>query len=74
MWVRLDKGLATNDWPIRFADSQVHHLSLDTSDHYPLWIVPESLKFKCISKPFRFEEMWLSDKGYTETVEAMWAS
>ena len=25
-------------------------------------------------KIFRFEEMWLSDKGYAETVEAVWLS
>ena len=27
-----------------------------------------------IAKPFRFEEMWLSDKGCTEVVEAVWSS
>ena len=74
VWERLDRGLATNDWLIKFADSWVHHLSLDTFDHYPLWIIPESLELPCISKPFRFEEMWLFDKGCTETVEAVWAS
>ena len=32
----------------------------------------EGLEFQSISKPFRFEEMWLSDRTCLEVVEAIW--
>ena len=68
---RLDKGLATNVWLTRFASTRVHHLTLDSSDHYPLWIVLECLEIPNTTKPFKFEEMWLSDWGCTDVVEAV---
>ncbi|XP_030958962.1 uncharacterized protein LOC115980904 [Quercus lobata] len=61
IWERLDCALATNDWLLKFASTKVHHLKADTSDHSPLWIDMEGLNFQSISKPFRFEEAWLSD-------------
>ena len=43
-----------------------------TSDHVPIWIVPYGLDPPPISKPFRFEEAWLSDHTCSEVVEASW--
>ena len=68
---RLDRGLATNVWLTRFASTRVHHLTLDSSDHYPLWIVPECLEIPNSTKPFKFEEMWLSYWGCMDVVEAV---
>ena len=36
--------------------------------------MPSGLHLPGVSKPFRFEEMWLSEKGCTDTVQAVWAS
>lgn len=74
IWERLDRFLANNDWLIKFARSKVHHLHCSTSDHIPMWIVPDGIEFARPSKPFRFEEMWLSDKGCDETIEAVWTN
>lgn len=74
IWERLDRALANNEWMLRFAESRVYHLSVTSSDHSPLWIRPKGLDLPRIAKPFRFEEMWLSDKGCTEVVEAVWSS
>jgi len=71
IWETLDRGFANNEWLLNFAGTKVHHLSSDTSDHRPLWIVPEGLEFHPTAKPFRFEEMWLSDSGCAEIVEAV---
>ena len=43
-----------------------------TSDHKLLWIEQVGLEFQQKKKPFRFEEMWLADKGCGETVEGVW--
>ncbi|XP_050278364.1 uncharacterized protein LOC126719909 [Quercus robur] len=74
IWERLDRGLANNDWFMKFAGTKIHHLTTNSLDHCPLWIVPKGLEIPSITKPFRFEEMWLSDRGCTNVVEAVWAS
>ena len=67
---RLDRGLATADWFIRFPSTKIHHLDVTTSNHKPLWITPEGVD-SSFHKPFKFEQMWLTDEGCTSTVEAM---
>ena len=62
----------TNDWLQQFVGTWVFHLRSTTSDHVPIWIVPDGLEPPPISKPFRFEEMWLLDKGCGQTVEVVW--
>ena len=39
IWERLDRGLATNDWFLKFPGTRVHHLRCDSSDHIPIHIV-----------------------------------
>ena len=74
MWERLNRGLANYEWLERFAGTRVHHLHLDSSDHHPILIVPIGLEVDRKKKIFRFEEMWLFDKGCAEMVEAVWLS
>ena len=74
MWERLDHGLANNEWFLRFAGARVYHLHSDSSNHLPLLIMPSGLEMDRKKKVFRFEEMWLLDKGCTEIVEAVWCS
>ena len=74
VWERLDRGLANYEWLRRFAGAKVHHLHSNSSDHCPLWIVPSDLIVDRKNKPFRFEEIWLPDKGCTDTVEVFWLS
>ena len=72
LWERLDQGLANHDWFMKFSGSKVHHLH--SSDHLPLWITLDGLDIPTFSKPFRFEEMWLLNRGCSEIVEAVWLS
>ena len=74
IWERLDRGFANNDWFMQFAGTKIHHLSSNASDHCPLWIIPDGLEIPNITKPFRFEEIWLSDRGCSNVVEAVWTS
>ena len=36
--------------------------------------MPSGLHLSGVSKLFRFKEMWLSEKGCTDTIQAGWAS
>lgn len=46
-------------------------LDVTTFDHKPLWIAPEGID-SSFHKLFRFEQMWLTDKGCNDIVEAVW--
>ena len=74
IWERLDRALCKTDWLNHFAGTKVIHLTCTTSDHSPLWIVPCGIDPPPISRPFRFEEMWILDKGCGRVVEAVWSN
>ena len=67
---RLDRSLANSEWLVRFGGSSMHHLTCRISDHSPILILPEILEAVNLEKPFRFEEMWVGDKGCTNTIKA----
>ena len=66
--------MATNSWFQKFPGTRIHHLQCMSSDHTPLLInlsgLPEPRRKRC----FRFEEMWLSDPTFGETIEEVWGS
>ena len=64
--------MATSDWLTQFGGSLVHHLTCSTSNYSPLLILFEVLVTTIPNKPFQFEEMWLSEKGYLDTVKSEW--
>ena len=72
VWERLDRGLANYEWLTRFVGARVQHLHSNSSDHRPILIVPVELEVDRKKKLFRFEEMWLSDKGCAEMEESVW--
>ena len=64
--------MATNDWFSMFPGTKVHHLDVTASDHKALCISPEGMDCS-FQKLFRFEQMWMIDKGCSETIEAVWS-
>ena len=42
VWVRLDRGVATIDWILKFPTSRIHHLNAFHSDHKPLLLCSDS--------------------------------
>ena len=58
----------------KVSGARIHHLHLDSSDHRPILIIPTGLELDRKKKIFRFKEMWLSNKGYSNIVEAVWLS
>ena len=65
---RLDRGLGNADWTLLFPATKVHHLSRVKSDHCPILLNTDPLKQKP-PKPFRFEQMWLTDPTFPSLVE-----
>ena len=72
VWERLDRVVASQEWFSDFPDMAVHHVDSTTSDHKLLWIEQADLEFRQRTKLFRFEEMWLADKGCGEIAEGVW--
>nr|XP_023893259.1 uncharacterized protein LOC112005243 [Quercus suber] len=72
IWERLDRAFCTNEWLQQFAGSKVIHMSCTTLDHIPIWIVPSSIDPPPLSRPFRFEEVWLTEEGCGRTIESVW--
>ena len=50
----------------------MQHIDSTISDHKILWVELSNLDFQKTKKVFRFEEMWLADKGCGELVEGIW--
>ena len=59
---------------MKFPGTRVYHLPCLFSDHCPLLINPTGIEIPSYKKPFRFEEMWLSDSRCGEVVDAAWRS
>ena len=74
IWERLDRGLATNQWFMKFPGTWVYHLPCLSSDHCPLLINPTGIDFPSYKKPFQFEEMWLLDSSCGKVVDVAWRS
>ncbi|XP_075649758.1 uncharacterized protein LOC142620243 [Castanea sativa] len=71
VWERLDRAVASTEWLLKFPDTKVYHLDVTTSDHKPLWICPDVMECNQ-QRPFRFEQMWMTDKGCGATIEGVW--
>ena len=74
VWVRLDRGVASIEWILRFPTTRIHHLNAFHSDHKPMLLAADSeLKhFYRKGRPFRFESMWLKERSYEEVVQNVW--
>uniref|UniRef100_A0A2N9GYK3 Reverse transcriptase domain-containing protein n=1 Tax=Fagus sylvatica TaxID=28930 RepID=A0A2N9GYK3_FAGSY len=72
-WVRLDRAVANMEWLHRFPMAQVEHIDVSKSDHKCLWLSclpPVVTRSK--RRPFRFEEIWMTDGGCEETIMKAW--
>ena len=65
---QLDRAVANNQWMSQNPSSKVQHLHSNSSDLLAIIVKPEGInhKSKC---PFKFEQMWLCDKGCSSTVK-----
>ncbi|KAK9993931.1 hypothetical protein SO802_023634 [Lithocarpus litseifolius] len=68
------RGVANYDWMAKFLAATVRHLHYYFSDHRPICLHfnPNNEAQRWIRKPFRFEEMWLADRGCGGKVLRAW--
>ncbi|KAL0013129.1 hypothetical protein SO802_000198 [Lithocarpus litseifolius] len=74
VWIRLDRGVATVNWMLRFSSTRVHHLDAFHSDHKPLLLCTDSefKRFYRKGRPFRFEAMWIKEESCERVVRESW--
>ena len=76
VWIRLDRGVASVEWILKFPSSRIHHLEAFHSDHKPILICTD-FEFKHFYKkgrPFRFEAMWIKDNSCEGVIKESWGS
>ena len=71
VWERLDRVVSTVEWLDLFLVTKVQTLSCVTSDHSPILILPNGFGAK-LKRPWRFEQMWLENRGCYDTVKSTW--
>ena len=54
-----------------FPKTEIHHLPRVKSDHYPIMLLTDPCE-RNPPKPFRFEQMWLTDPSFPSIVEQGW--
>lgn len=71
---KVEQGVANYDWLAKFLATTVRHLHCFSSDHRPIKVVfePNSESKWWFRQPSRFEEMWLANRGCSDTVLRAW--
>ena len=68
---RWDRGLGNAEWLMLFPSAQIHHLPRVKSDHCPILLDTNPFERKP-SKPFWFEQMWLTDPTFPSLIQNSW--
>ncbi|RVW17271.1 Transposon TX1 uncharacterized 149 kDa protein [Vitis vinifera] len=69
---RLDRFLVTDEWDRMFIGAMQGILARPVSDHYPILLEGGGLKRG--PSPFRFENMWLEERGFMDQMKRWWGS
>lgn len=67
---KLDRFLYTQNWEEKFQSHQVKQLSPKISNHFPILLEAKSLKWGPF--PFKFDNRWLSDKRFIQSIQTKW--
>lgn len=71
---RLDRFLANPQCYTLFPSSSVRHGIVAYSDHSPIWLDMQGIKWhRQGPKPFRFEVMWVGMTQCTKIIEQEWS-
>ena len=71
VWERLDRAVSTVNWFDLFLVTKVQTLSCVSSNHSPILILPDDFGVQS-QWPWRFEQMWLENRGCHDTVVEVW--
>lgn len=69
---RIDSFFMNPDWCLLYLDAKVKHLPRCHSDHCP--VLMETLPNRSINltRPFKFQEFWLSDTSFPSVMSRAW--
>ncbi|CAL5097923.1 unnamed protein product [Urochloa decumbens] len=71
--VRLDRGVANQDWLDRFPDASVFHLTSPCSDHCPLLVsVLQEPQTQRVERQAYYEIMWEREASLDDCVKEAW--
>lgn len=70
---RLDRGIANEEWLKMFLQYCLKHLPHSISDHCPILIQNESIKWKR-DKMRRFEIWWAMEQSFENELKSLWDS
>lgn len=68
---RLDRAVANNQWLSQNLGTKVQHLHSNSSNHHAIIVKLEGISPKP-KRTFKFEQMWLGDKGCSDRVTNAW--
>ena len=68
---RLDRFLVSEEWDCLFGGTRQSILPRPTSDHFPILLEGGRVLPKRPS-PFRFENMWIKEKGFKDLIKVWW--
>ncbi|RVX03347.1 Transposon TX1 uncharacterized 149 kDa protein [Vitis vinifera] len=69
---RLDRFLVTDEWDRMFNGAMQGILARPVSDHFPILLEGGGLKRG--PSPFKFENMWLEERGFMDQLKRWWGS
>jgi hypothetical protein len=70
---RLDRAWANSEWRTLFPEAFVSRLTCTHSDHWPILLSLSPINACNLSRPFRFESMWLSHPEFFTVVANDWS-
>ncbi|KAF7820958.1 reverse transcriptase [Senna tora] len=70
---RLDRFLANHQWLTLFPEATNHHLPRIKSDHNPLLLCTIPSPSYKPKRPFKCEQIWLSQPDFLKLVQSTWA-
>ena len=59
-------------WYALYPDAKVTHLPRCHSDHYSILLEACSIRVVHLTRPFRFQEFWLSDISFPNVISKAW--
>nr|XP_023912507.1 uncharacterized protein LOC112024102 [Quercus suber] len=69
---RLDRGFANTAWNDLYPEAAIHHLARTHSDHCPLLLKYDNAPMIRLTRPFRFQPMWMSHPLFPKVVSDAW--
>ena len=69
---RLGKGFANMDWGNLYPEASIQHLARIHSNHCPILLSLDCLPTYRLTKPFKFQPMWMSHPLFSKLVKYFW--